>query len=116
MAILGTEYPKNFEVVPERIKLWHKILEGCDYHEGERALIKLLSEPRPFPPVVGEICEEIRAERHAKLREQRRLELEAAERKALPAPEEISEEKKQENLAILKKLSEDIARKKAMRQ
>jgi hypothetical protein len=90
------------------LETWQAILNDCTYQHTQKALFNYIKEGHAFAPTPGQIYQAICQIR----KDERRL----SSLKELPAPEEISEEKKQENLAILKKLSEDIARKKAMRQ
>lgn len=112
MEVLGTEYPKTFEVTPERMKLWQAILEPVEYHEACAALVDLLREARPFPPVVGEIYQHVNTTRRSRAKA---AQIESIETKALPPPE-ISPEQIEKNKKMLADLSKDLAAKKAMRQ
>lgn len=112
MEVLGTEYPKNFEVTPERMKLWQAILEPVQYWEACEALVDLLREARPFPPVVGEIFQHVVSKRRSAAKAKQ---IETMEKKALPPPE-LTPEQIEKNKAMLAQLSKDLAAKKAMRQ
>lgn len=112
MEVLGTEYPKNFEVTPERMKLWQAILEPVEYPEACAALVDLIREARPFPPVVGEIFQHVLINRRSAAQ---KIRIQTAEKKALPPPE-LTPEQIEKNKSILAQLSKDLAAKKAMRQ
>jgi hypothetical protein len=100
MAVLGSEYPKHFEVTQERIKLWAMVLGHATYIEAAKALISILGEARPFPPVVGEVNQQILKERKAKKREEIKRQL----------PEPImGEEERKRCIELLKKCVVGIA-------
>jgi hypothetical protein len=107
MAIIATEYPRQFDITEERVKLWQAILAHAQYSEASFALATVLSEARPFPPAVGEINQAILSQRV-----DNRRRIAATTQQALPEPPIPPEKAK----AMFKKLVEDLAAKKAMRQ
>jgi Loader and inhibitor of phage G40P len=105
MAVIGSEYPKHFEVNQERIKLWAMVLQHANYMEAAKALVTLLGESRPFPPVVGELNQQILKERKARHREEEK------KQKQLPQPI-MDEESRNRCLDLLQECVVGIASKK----
>lgn len=60
MAVIGLEYPQQFDVLEERLNLWMEILGHCDYEVAQEATIRILSKPSQWPPKAGELLAEAR--------------------------------------------------------
>ena len=114
MAIIATEYPRNFEVSKERIKLWLMILGHAGLEEASRAVGVVLSEARPFPPQVGEINQAILQGR-IEARAHRLMLEEQARLRLAPPPEPVMDEQTAKKCAeMLRQCVERISKKKSL--
>ena len=53
IALIKSAYPKQFEINPGSVTVYHWILGKLDYILAERATYQYLSEPHAFPPPPG---------------------------------------------------------------
>jgi len=63
LGVLRAEYGTKVSCSDERVTLWSIVLGHASYTETQVAIAELLSEPRAFPPSVGEINAAILANR-----------------------------------------------------
>lgn len=54
-AVLQAEYGNKVLVTEPRLRLWQMVLHDASYNEVSAAVMRLLSESRPFPPSVGDV-------------------------------------------------------------
>lgn len=53
IALIKSAYPKQFEITPGTVAIFHWILGKLDYVLVEKAVYKYCSEPHAFPPAPG---------------------------------------------------------------
>jgi hypothetical protein len=114
MAVIGLEYPQQFDVSEERLNLWTEILGHCDYRVAQEATIRTLSKPSQWPPKAGELLVEAKAVALEWARE-RRKEHEAREEQQnrIDISPEEAEAGRQRGLSILRDCIAKMEAKKA---